>query len=348
MAPKDPPKNKDDKDSKDEKASARTGEQASRPGAVSVAASQQVELLDQRIAEKTREASASAGAAGVGASFESVDAKIAAKVRGDAKPGARQELQQLEGIIQAKMASNSGGSSSSASDAAVKQNARSSAAVPSRPGAYSATPLPNQTEAALQGFDADVQAKQRAAHVGAVVERLDAKIVTKMRGDLPQEPQPESNSNSGNSVVSDVACKNAARASRSAVPAQPGAFASTGPSSTDDKRQAASLDDLESRISAKMIPTDARAQVNALADSIQAKIRSHDTKGPSTTDLEAKIQAKMVVGSTGARAQLEYWTSRGRRLAEPRYGHGGQSARRRNSQLVSTTSKYGELFASQN
>jgi Leucine-rich repeat (LRR) protein len=295
MAPKEPPKNKD---SKDEKATERTGERASRPGAVSVPSSQQAELLDQRI-EKTRTAASTAGSASVGASFESVDAKIAAKVRGDAKPGARQELQQVESAMQTKMAN----SNSSTSDAATKQSARASTAVPSRPGAYSATPSPNQTEAGLKSLDADDEAKQRA-RVGAVAERLDEKIAGKMRGDLPQAQQIETNSNIGNnSVVSDVASKNAARASRTA-PAQPGAFASTGSSSTGDKGQAARLDDLESRISAKMAPSDARAQVTALEDSIQAKIRSHDTKGPSTNDLEAKIQAKMV-GSTGARAHLE-------------------------------------------
>jgi hypothetical protein len=295
MASKDPPKHKDDKD---EKASARAGERSSRPGAVSVPAGQQAELLDQRIAEKT--ASAATGATSVGATLESIDAKIAAKIRdGDAKPGACQEMHQLDSAIQAKMTSNS-----NASDAAAKQGARASAAVPSRPGAYAATPLPNHAVDALQGLEADVQAKQRA-RVGAVAESsLDAKIASKMRGDV----QPERSFNSGSSVASDVSSKNAARGSRTA-PAQPGAFASTEASSV----KATGLDDLESRIAAKMAPVEARNELNALEDSIQAKIRGHDAKAhsSSTVDLETKVQGKMAGGAAAAaaaaapRAQLE-------------------------------------------
>jgi hypothetical protein len=268
-----------------------------------VPAGQQVELLDQRIAEKTRSASAAgavaAGAASVGASFESIDAKIAAKIRGDEKPGDRQEMHQLDSAIQAKMAHSRG-----ASDAVAKQSARAPTAVPSQPGAYSATtPSPIHIAVdALQGLEADVEAKQRARVGAAVAERLDTKIAIKMRGDV----QPQQSFNSSNSVASDISSKNMARASRTAVvPAQPGAFfASSESSAVDGKRRG--LEDLESRIAAKVAPVEARNELNVLEGSIQAKIRSHDTKAASSTvDLDTKVQAKMASATAAPRAQLE-------------------------------------------
>jgi hypothetical protein len=303
MAPKDPPK---EQDSKDEKDSTRTGERASRPGAVSVSASQQAELLDQRIAEKTRAVSASAGATIVNASSESV--------RGDATLGARQELHQSEGAIQAKTASNG------TLDAAAKQNDHSSAAVSSRPGAYAVTSLPNQIDA-LQGLEADAQAKQLAL-VGAFAESLDAKITTKLRGDVAQTP--EQTVNSGHSVEADVSSKNMARASQT-VHAQPGAYACSGSTLKSDKEQSAGMMEMECAIAAKLarweagVSPAAHTQPGAYASSGSA-LKNGKEQSAGMSEMETAIAAKLARWETSAsqtaQAQPGAYASSGSMLAD--------------------------------
>jgi hypothetical protein len=279
MAPKDPLKAKD---SKDEKASPRTGERASRPGAVSVSASQQAELLDQRIAQKSRAASASAEAVSVGASVESV--------RGVATPGGRQEMHASESASHANMASNS-----VPSDAAAKQSARASAAVCSRPGAYATTSLPSQTDATLYGLGVDAQAKQRAL-VGAFAESLDAKIATKMTCEVSQ--RPKQTVHNGHSVDADASSKSMARAYQTAS-AQPGAYASSGSTFADGaKKQTAGLNELESAIAAKLdrweagVSQSAQAQPGAYA-AFGTTLVNGKQQTAALNELESAIAAKL-------------------------------------------------------
>jgi hypothetical protein len=265
----------------DEKASGQSGERSSRPGAVSVSASQQAALLDQRIAEKTRSVPSSAGPAIVDASLESV--------RDDATSGARHKLHESESAVQAQMVSDSG-----PSEATAQQNAQASAAVSSRPGAYAATSLPIQTNA-LQGLEADAQAKQRAL-VGAFAESLDAKIATKMRGDVSQI-------NSSHSVEADVSSKNMARALRPAN-AQPGAYAVSGSTLNNGKEQTAGCNELESAIAAKLARWEASAsptahsQPGAYASSGSA-LADGKQQTAGLNELESAIAAKMARWEAG-------------------------------------------------
>jgi hypothetical protein len=266
----------------DEKASGQSGERSSRPGAVSVSASQQAALLDQRIAEKTRAVPSSAGPAIVDASLESV--------RDDATSGARHKLHESESAVQAQMASDSG----CPSDATAQQNAQASAAVASRPGAYAATSLPNQTNA-LQGLEADAQAKQ-CALVGAFAESLDAKIAAKLQSDVSQI-------NSSHSVEADVSSKNMAHALRPAN-AQPGAYAVSGSTLVNGKEQTAGCNELESAIAAKLARWEAGAsptahsQPGAYASSGSA-LADGKQQTAGLNELESAIAAKLARWEAG-------------------------------------------------